>query len=144
MYERPLLHKYSGEELSEMLGPVETQYTVIPPNTCDSCSVDASGDIFEIGVDVFYSECLDFDSVSIEVVGPTPGTYNLPRSAGDSDSGAPGYQWRVFLPPRSSGTGAGGNGNGAFQPGIYSVNSTLFSTNGNTSCSSISFNILAP
>jgi len=144
MYKRPSIYTYREEELADMLGPVETQYTPVPPPvTCDDCEVLGGGDTVELSAVISYDECVDFTQVSIRVIGPTPGTYNLPRSGGETDTGAPAYQWSTFLPPRGSGSGSGG-GNGNFAPGIYTLECTLTAPDGNTTCTSVGFNVFPP
>ena len=82
MHEQPKVLRYSGEELVDLLGPVETQY-------CDAQLQPSSvpqGETATVIID--FRAVPNFDTVFFEVPG-TPEGGSVPRSAGEEK----GTEW---------------------------------------------------
>ena len=123
MHQHPTVTRYSASELSELLGPVETQY-------CTECDVDVavatSADQMVVSVNV--GACADFDTVVLEFEDPEGPLQ--PRTYGRDQGTLRGDTWSLTLVPADIGD------IGDFEYGTWIVTCRLSIGNtAGTSCS---------
>ena len=85
MHARPEIITYSGEQLADLVGPVETQYCDVQVQPSRVYELD------QVALIVDISDMPGFDEVLVEGIGVNSGGSPLPRSAGEIR----GDQWIV-------------------------------------------------